>query len=126
MIRILIADDHPIVRAGLMAVFALEDDIEVVGEAASADDAVAAAAHSHPNVVLMDLRMPVMDGQSATRAIRALERRDAPRVPIIAMTADAFEESIREAKQAGMNGYVTKPVESAKLYRTLAQLIYGA
>ena len=85
-----------------------------------------ASPEGYYDAVLMDLRMPGMDGQSATRAIRALERRDAPRVPIIAMTADAFEESIREAKQAGMNGYVTKPVESAKLYRTLAQLIYGA
>ena len=84
-----------------------------------------ASPEGYYDAVLMDLRMPVMDGQSATRAIRALERRDAPRVPIIAMTADAFEESIREAKQAGMTGYVTKPVESAKLYRTLAQLIYG-
>ena len=125
-IRLVVADDHPVVRAGLVALLSEEPDFEVVGQAADGAAAIVAVTEHHPDLVLMDLRMPVMDGQSATRAIRALERRDAPRVPIIAMTADAFEESIREAKQAGMNGYVTKPVESAKLYRTLAQLIYGA
>ncbi len=71
------------------------------------------------DAVLMDLRMPVMDGITAARAIRALRRGDAKTVPIIAMTADAFEESIREAKDAGMNGYVTKPVEPQKLFETL-------
>jgi CheY-like chemotaxis protein len=73
--------------------------------------------------VLMDIRMPVMDGCEAARAIRALTRADAPTVPIIAMTADAFEESIREAKEAGMNEYVTKPVDPQNLYRTLASVM---
>ena len=125
-ISVVVAEDQALLRASLAALVGAEADLTVVGAAADGREAVETVRRTRPDVVLMDLRMPVMDGQSATRAIRALERRDAPRVPIIAMTADAFEESIREAKQAGMTGYVTKPVESAKLYRTLAQLIYGA
>ena len=124
--RALVVDDSEVVRLKLRRLIERSPDFEFAGEARDGETGVAMARQLRPDVVVMDLRMPVMDGQSATRAIRALERRDAPRVPIIAMTADAFEESIREAKQAGMNGYVTKPVESAKLYRTLAQLIYGA
>ncbi len=71
------------------------------------------------DAVLMDIRMPEMDGYEAARRIRALARKDALRVPIIAMTADAFEESIRAAKNAGMNAYITKPVEPQKLYSVL-------
>ena len=71
------------------------------------------------DAVLMDIRMPGMDGYEASRRIRALDRADAAAVPIIAMTADAFEESIREAKDAGMSAYITKPVEPQKLYTVL-------
>ena len=71
------------------------------------------------DIVLMDIRMPEMDGLEAARRIRALDRPDAAAVPIIAMTADAFEESVREAKDAGMNAYITKPIEPGKLFETL-------
>ena len=71
------------------------------------------------DAVLMDIRMPEMDGYEAAGRIRALKRADAATVPIIAMTADAFEESIRAAKDAGMNAYITKPVEPQKLYSVL-------
>jgi CheY-like chemotaxis protein len=71
------------------------------------------------DAVLMDIRMPEMDGYEASRRVRALDRADAAAVPIIAMTADAFEESIREAKGAGMSAYITKPVEPQKLYSAL-------
>jgi signal transduction histidine kinase/CheY-like chemotaxis protein/AcrR family transcriptional regulator len=71
------------------------------------------------NAVLMDIRMPEMDGYEASRRIRVLGRADAAAVPIIAMTADAFEESIRAAKDAGMDAYITKPVEPQKLYAVL-------
>jgi len=77
------------------------------------------------DAVLMDLRMPVMDGCSAARAIRALDRPDAKTVPIIAMTADAFEESIQAAQEAGMNGYVTKPVIPEKLFAALRTAFDG-
>jgi CheY-like chemotaxis protein len=69
----------------------------------------------------MDMRMPHMDGLEATKAIRALEREDAKQIPIIAMTADAFEESVKAAKEAGMDGYVTKPVIPAKLFEELSK-----
>ena len=72
------------------------------------------------DAILMDIRMPVMDGCEAARAIRALDRPDAKTVPILAMTADAFEESVRSAKEAGMNGHIAKPVDPEALYRALA------
>lgn len=76
MIRLLIADDHPIVRAGLVALFALEEDIDVIAEAATPDEAVSAAEHSNPDVVLMDLQFGAQaatTGADATRRIRALD-----------------------------------------------------
>lgn len=75
------------------------------------------------DIILMDIRMPEMDGLEATRQIRALTRKDAKIIPIIAMTADAFEENIREAKDAGMNAYITKPVEPGKMFETLQRYI---
>jgi PAS domain S-box-containing protein len=75
------------------------------------------------DAVLMDIRMPNKDGYEATKAIRALPREDAKKVPIIAMTADAFEENILMAKALGMNDYITKPIEPAKLFRILEKWI---
>ena len=72
----------------------------------------------HFSAILMDIRMPVMGGCEATRTIRSLERADAD-IPIIAMTADAFEESIQAATSSGMNGYLTKPIVPENLYRLL-------
>ena len=75
------------------------------------------------DVILMDVRMPVMDGLSATRAIRQLERPDARTVPIIAMTANVFDEDVERSLQAGMNAHLSKPIEPERLYETMAQLI---
>jgi signal transduction histidine kinase/L-asparagine transporter-like permease len=75
------------------------------------------------NAILMDLRMPVMDGLTATRTIRELDRPDAKTIPIIAMTADVFEEDVEHCLQAGMNAHLAKPVEPEKLYGTLSELI---
>ena len=75
------------------------------------------------DVILMDVRMPVMDGLSATRAIRSLERSDAKSVPIIAMTANVFDEDVERSLQSGMNAHLSKPVEPDILYETLSKLI---
>ncbi len=75
------------------------------------------------DAILMDVRMPVMDGLEATRAIRALDRPDAKSIPIIAMTANAFDEDVQQSLQAGMNAHLSKPVEPEHLYKTLGHMI---
>jgi CheY-like chemotaxis protein len=78
------------------------------------------------DAILMDIRMPEMDGLEATVAIRALDRPDAKQIPIIALTANAFDEDVQRSLQAGMNAHLTKPVEPEHLYQTLGELIYEA
>ena len=78
----------------------------------------------HYDAILMDVRMPEMDGLEATKAIRELSRPDAKTVPIIAMTANAFDEDVQRSLQAGMNAHLSKPVESDHLYKTLEELIW--
>ena len=76
------------------------------------------------SAILMDVRMPEMDGLEATRQIRALDREDAKRIPIIALTANAFDEDVQRSIQAGMNAHLNKPVEADHLIRILGELIY--
>ena len=73
--------------------------------------------------ILMDIRMPEMDGLTATSKIRAMDRTDANEIPIIAMTADAFEEDVEKAKAAGITSYLAKPVDVNLLYETLENLL---
>jgi CheY-like chemotaxis protein len=74
----------------------------------------------------MDIRMPVMDGLEAAASIRAMDRSDAKNIPIIALTANAFDEDVQRSLQAGMNAHLSKPVEPDHLYQTLGELIYEA
>ena len=78
------------------------------------------------SAILMDVRMPEMDGLEAAAAIRALDREDAKKIPIIALTANAFDEDVQLSLQAGMNAHLTKPIEPSNLYQTLGELIYEA
>ena len=78
------------------------------------------------DAVLMDVRMPEMDGLEATRAIRALDRPDAAKIPIIAMSANAFDEDVQRSLQAGMTAHLSKPVEPERLYETLDKLARAA
>ncbi len=123
MIRLLIADDHPIVRAGLVALFALEGDIDVIAEAATPDEAVSAAEHSNPDVVLMDLQFgahAAMTGADATRRIRALDA--APYV--LVLTNYDSDADILGAVEAGASGYLLKdapPHELAAAVRAAAR-----
>ena len=75
------------------------------------------------DAILMDMRMPEMDGLETTRRIRMLDREDARTIPIIALTANAFDEDVQRSLQAGLNAHLTKPVESDRLYETLETLI---
>ena len=81
--------------------------------------------NGHFNVILMDMRMPVMDGLTATREIRKLERPDARTIPIIALTANAFEEDVKQCLQAGMNAHLSKPVDMEQLKVVLGKLVRG-
>ena len=84
----------------------------------------------HPSgyydAILMDMRMPEMDGLEATRRIRSSGRPDAARIPIIALTANAFDEDVKRSLQAGLNAHLSKPVEPDTLFRTLGKLIHAA
>ena len=101
-VRVLIAEDHAVVRQGLQVFLRLDDGIEVVGEAADGQAAVELAHQVRPDVVLMDLVMPVMDGISATAAIR----RDLPDVQVIALTSFLEDHLVAEALRAGAIGYL--------------------
>ncbi len=103
-IRVLIADDHPLVRSGLVAVFAVETDMVVVAEAANGEEALERYWDHRPDVVLMDLRMPVMDGLTAIRAIRA----EAPNARIVVLTTFDGDEDIHRALEAGARGFLLK------------------
>ncbi len=104
MIRVLLADDHPVVRAGLAALLSAEPDLDVVGEADDGAQALALVASLSPDVILMDLRMPVMDGATATAGIAA--RPDPPRV-LVLTTYDSDADILR-AIEAGATGYLLK------------------
>ena len=78
----------------------------------------------HYDAILMDVRMPEMDGLEASSVIRTMERSDAKNVPIIAMTANAFDEDVQNSLQAGMNAHLSKPVDPEHLYQTLEELIW--
>ena len=103
-IRLLIADDHPIVRAGLALVLAQETDFEVVGEAANGAEAISMARERKPDVILMDLRMPVMDGISAIAVIT----REVPNSRVLALTTFSGDADVRRALKAGARGYLLK------------------
>jgi DNA-binding NarL/FixJ family response regulator len=123
VIRVLLADDQPLVRAGLRVVLDSSGDIEVVGEAANGDEAVAAARAARPDVVLMDVRMPVVDGLEATRRIAGDERLAGVRVLIL--TTFEVDEYVFEALRAGASGFVSKDVEPIDLLRAVRVVAGG-
>jgi two-component system, NarL family, response regulator LiaR len=114
-IRVLIADDHAVVRQGLRTFLELQHDIEVVADACDGDEAVAAARDGRPDVVLMDLVMPGVDGIEATR--RILHERPATRV--IALTSFLDDDKVLPAVRAGAAGYLLKDVEPDELVRAI-------
>ena len=113
MIRVLIADDHAVVRQGLRTFLDLQADIDVVGEAADGEEAVAAAAEHAPDVILLDLVMPELDGIGALRRLREV----APASRVIVLTSFGEDERLFAALRAGATGYLLKDVEPAELVR---------
>jgi NarL family two-component system response regulator LiaR len=121
MIRVLIADDHAVVRQGLRTFLELQDDIEVVAEAADGEQALAAVAAYEPDVVLMDLVMPRVDGVAAIERLRAL----APATRAIVLTSFLDEDKVLPAVRAGAAGYLLKDVEPAELVRAIHTVAEG-
>ena len=125
--RILMAEDV-LINAEItkQIVMARGADIEHAENGKIAVEMFEASPIGYYDGVLMDVRMPVMDGLEATASIRKLDRPDAKTVPIIAMTANAFDEDVQLSLQAGMNAHLSKPVEPERLYQTLEELIWEA
>jgi NarL family two-component system response regulator LiaR len=110
-IRLLVVDDHKVVRKGLRIFVSLYDDVELVGEAKNGQQAVERCKELQPDVVLMDLKMPVMDGPTAIRRIR----QDYPQIQIVALTSFEEEGLVHQALEAGAVGYLYKDVEEEEL-----------
>ncbi len=121
MIRVLVADDQVVVRDGLVTLLSLVDGVEVVGEAADGSIAVALATKLSPDVVLMDLRMPVLDGTQATAAIMAMR----PSTGVLILTTYSDDESILGALRAGARGYLTKDAGRAELEAAIRSTARG-
>ena len=121
-IGVLIADDQPMVRAGLRMILELEPDIDIVGEAADGNEAVAVAAATEPDVILMDVRMPNLDGLEATRRIVG-SREDGPRVLIL--TTFDLDVYVYEALASGASGFVLKDIEPEKLVDAIRVIANG-
>lgn len=121
MIRILLADDHPVVRDGLAAMLGTQPDFEVVGEAGSGEEAVTEAARLRPDLVLMDLEMPVLDGIEAIRQLRAAD----PAVQVLVLTAFDTDDRIVGAIQAGAQGYLLKGAPRAEIFTAIRTVSAG-
>ena len=123
MIRILLADDQALIRGGIRALLDAEDDIEVVAEAADGQEAVALAAEHRPDIALVDIQMPVLDGIGATRQIVADERLDSVRVVIL--TNFGLDEYIFAALRAGASGFLLKDTQPAELVQGMRVVMRG-
>lgn len=120
-IRLLIADDHLIVRQGLRLILETEQGFELIGEAEDGVEAVQLAEQLKPDVILMDLRMPRMDGISAIRQLRI----DQPQIAIVILTTYNEDDLMREGLQAGARGYLLKDTDRATLFSTIRAAAQG-
>ncbi len=122
MIRVVIADDQALVRGGFRLILEARDDIEVVGEAGDGVEALEAARRLHPDVVLMDIRMPGPDGIEATRR---LLRGDPPKPRVLMLTTFDLDEYVYEAMRSGASGFLLKNVDPAELVRAVRVVATG-
>ena len=121
MIRVLVADDHPIVRSGIVALLATAPDIEVVGEASDGREAVDLAIALEPDLVLMDLRMPRLDGDAATARILS----ERPAVRVVVLTTYESDASILTAIEAGASGYLLKAAPQEEILAGIRSVARG-
>ena len=120
-VKVLIADDHPLIRQGLVKVIRLDSAIEIVGEAADGEEAVKKAAELRPDVILMDLNMPIVDGLEATRIIKD----KFPDIRVIALTVEDSEQKVIKVIRAGVSGYILKDVAPEALISTIRAVCAG-
>jgi DNA-binding NarL/FixJ family response regulator len=120
-IRVLVADDHPIVRSGITSVLATQADFDVVGDASNGLDAVRLAGELAPDLVLMDLRMPQLNGVDATAEIL----RTQPRIRVVVLTTYTSDGEVQRAIEAGAVGYLLKDVPHDELFRALRAVARG-
>ena len=121
MIRILLVDDQALFREGLRTLLSVRPDLEVVGEAGNGQEAVEAAAKLRPDVVLMDLRMPVLNGVAATRRLQ----QELPEIKVIVLTTFDDDEYVFDGLRAGAVGYLLKDVSSDKLVEAIRAAAQG-
>ena len=114
-VRILLADDDPLFMDALEAILGIESEIEIAGRAHDGEEAMRLAEELEPDVVLMDLSMPVVDGFEASRRIRA----EAPTTAVVVLTGSSYAEDVEKAYDAGASGYVTKHRIAQDLVRTV-------
>ena len=123
--RVLLAEDVSVNAEIMMMVLAMRDmEAELAVNGKIAVEMFEQHAPGYYDAILMDMRMPEMDGLEATRAIRALNREDAKKIPIIALTANAFDEDVQRSMQAGLNAHLSKPVEPNALFETLESMLH--
>ena len=115
MLRILIADDHPLVRSGMRALLTAAEDLEVVGEAATGEEAISLAAALQPEVIVMDLRMPGINGIEATR--RIMQSHSHMRILVVTLFED--DDSVFAALRAGARGYILKEANEVEVLRAI-------
>ncbi len=120
-IRVLIADDHAIFRRGLCALLSAVSDIEIIGEAATGDEAIAQASVLEPDVILMDLQMPGFNGIEATRRIL----RTSPHIGILVLTMFEDDDSIFAAMRTGARGYLLKGADQTEIVRAIGSVSFA-
>jgi CheY-like chemotaxis protein len=124
--HILLCEDHPLNQEIAQALLSAKGMIADIAEDGQRGvEMFVRSSFGYYNAVLMDIRMPVMDGYEAARTIRAMNRPDAKTVPILAMTADAFTDDVKKCYDAGMNGHVSKPIDPQVLYGELLSQFGG-
>lgn len=122
--RILLAEDNAInTEVAQLLLKSKGADVDVAENGLRALEKLAKSEEGYYDAILMDIRMPIMDGLTASRSIRNLSNKDAANIPIIAMTANAFDDDVDKSKAAGMNAHLAKPIDPKRLFRTLVELI---